>query len=369
MATTPSLSSGCGHCGLTKNLQRCSGCQIIFYCSKDHQKAHHSAHKSACHAVSRARGFHKRAAAPITRTCGGTVTLTSIPQYVRDNREVFQGWMHDYLFSKYLLTEVMDKINTRQAVQERLDLLLSLVNVFRTDEVGTRWKIPALLIRLQRDQESYDFMKWFCLAKKKPPVDEMNPAVPFLDIKNADAFEDVSQFTADWKVSRLVERVHTMLALTLLKVRLVLDLRMLETVGTAIGGAILPEILIHIQAYVVESSVVSKDRALLARWDHGATIAELEKQIRVLMETVQRFNEHIWPTLVGGHFPLAIVYTSGSPEEAASILTQCYAAWGESPGAIAFIKERSAGLVGVKGEREDLSIRIVQVDQAFSSTM
>ncbi|RAK98162.1 zinc finger MYND domain-containing protein, partial [Aspergillus ibericus CBS 121593] len=333
----------CGHCGQTRNLRRCSGCQVMFYCSKDHQKAHRSAHKSACHAVARARGFHQRVAVPITRACGGTVTLTRIPQDVRDNREVFQGWMHDYLFSKYFLTEVMDKINTRQAVQERLDLLLSLVHVFRADEVGTRWKIPALLIRLQRDQESYDFMKWFCLAKKRTPIDEMNPALPFLDMKNADAFEDVIQFTSEWKASRLVERIHTMLALTLLKVRLVLDLRMLETVGTAIGETILPEIHIHIQAYVVESSVISKDRALLARWDHGVIIAELEKQIRVLMEEVQRFNEHIWSTLVDGPFPLAIVYTSGSPEEAVSIMTQCHAAWSESPGAIPFIRERSAG--------------------------
>ena len=282
---------------------------------------------------------------------------------------MFKSWTHDYLFSKYLLTEVMDKINTRQAVQERLDLLLSLVNVFRADEVGTRWKIPTLLIRLKRDQESYDFMKWFCLANKKDPIDEMNPALPFLDIKNADAFENVTSFTADWNVSPLMERIHTMLALTLLKVRLVLDLRVLETVGTAIGGAILPEILIHIQAYMVESPVISKDRALLARWDHGATIAELEKQIRVLMETVQRFNEHIWSTLADGPFPVAIIYTSGSPEEAASILTQCHASWSESPGAIAFIKERLVGLVRVKGEREDPTVRIVQVDQAFSNTM
>ncbi|PWY93099.1 hypothetical protein BO94DRAFT_532868 [Aspergillus sclerotioniger CBS 115572] len=367
MAT--SLSNGCGHCGQTKNLRRCSGCQLMFYCSKDHQKAQHSAHKTACHAVSRARVFHNRAAAPIIHTCGGPVTLTSIPQVVRDNREVFQGWMHDYLFSKYLLTEVMDKINTRHAVQERLDLLLSLVHVFRADEVGTRWKIPALLIRLKRDQESYDFMKWFCLAKKPDPIDEMNPALPFLDLKNADALENVTPFITDWEVTPLVERVHTMLALTLLKVRLVLDLRMVETVGTAIGGAILPEILIHIQAHVVESSVISKDRALLARWDHAATITELEKQIRVLMETVQRFNQHLWSTLADGQSPMAIVYTSGSPEEAASIVTQCHAAWSESPGAIAFIKERLADVEGVKGEREDPTIRIVQVDQAFSSTM
>ena len=37
----------CAQCGCAAN-QRCTGCHVTFYCSRDHQKLHWKVHKSQC---------------------------------------------------------------------------------------------------------------------------------------------------------------------------------------------------------------------------------------------------------------------------------------------------------------------------------
>eukprot|EP00026_Physarum_polycephalum_P019372 Phypoly_transcript_21352.p1 GENE.Phypoly_transcript_21352~~Phypoly_transcript_21352.p1 ORF type:complete len:164 (+),score=30.99 Phypoly_transcript_21352:32-493(+) len=42
------------NCGSTQNLQVCSGCKGIFYCSKEHQKSDWKAHKPLCTKIQQA---------------------------------------------------------------------------------------------------------------------------------------------------------------------------------------------------------------------------------------------------------------------------------------------------------------------------
>ena len=50
-APVTSVSKNCAQCGIapgTKTHMRCTRCKIVFYCSKEHQRAHWKTHKSTC---------------------------------------------------------------------------------------------------------------------------------------------------------------------------------------------------------------------------------------------------------------------------------------------------------------------------------
>ncbi|CAM9967240.1 unnamed protein product, partial [Heterosigma akashiwo] len=38
----------CAVCGVGAGLHGCAGCRLVYYCSKEHQKAHWKEHKPAC---------------------------------------------------------------------------------------------------------------------------------------------------------------------------------------------------------------------------------------------------------------------------------------------------------------------------------
>src|SRR5437763_9025352 len=50
-----SLTPRCGFCNNTKSLLRCSRCKVMLYCNREHQAAHHNAHKSACNTIAKRR--------------------------------------------------------------------------------------------------------------------------------------------------------------------------------------------------------------------------------------------------------------------------------------------------------------------------
>lgn len=51
-------------------------------------------------------------------------------------------------------------------VQMALDHLLDMMRLCRGDNMGVRQLIPALYIRLGRDRDAYDFMKWYVTTSR-----------------------------------------------------------------------------------------------------------------------------------------------------------------------------------------------------------
>lgn len=42
----------CAQCGVTKDLKKCSACNLVWYCSREHQREHRPAHRTLCKSVS-----------------------------------------------------------------------------------------------------------------------------------------------------------------------------------------------------------------------------------------------------------------------------------------------------------------------------
>lgn len=74
--------------------------------------------------------------------------------------------------------------------------------------------IPALMLRLNKDQECYNFVEWW--SEMGISVEEIE--LPCLDVKNANVFESVDWLCASWEWNHL----RHLVAITLLKIKLLL---------------------------------------------------------------------------------------------------------------------------------------------------
>jgi hypothetical protein len=62
--------------------------------------------------------------------------------------------------ARYSLVDALLQVNTKSAVEAALEHCLDTLHLNHNDNQGMRTIIPALYIRLGRDQECYDFLHW-----------------------------------------------------------------------------------------------------------------------------------------------------------------------------------------------------------------
>lgn len=330
------LTSCCGFCSKTENLLRCSRCKVMFYCNGEHQAAHREAHKSACNMVAKRR----------TRLNAEEDALRSRPadpwswlpsDIFRDCEGMFWGYLEtrEYMRARFALVEALKRIDTHISVQTQIDHLMDMLRLCRSDNMGVRDIIPSLLLRLNKDQECYDFVKWWQTTGQDSHYDWGNTKLPYLDIRNADPFEPIDIFCSRWlDLSQTV-------AVMLLKIKLLLDLKALQN-SAVIGEKVPSEILDSIQRHIVQSPIISSNRKLMERCDHSDDIEVLECQIDDLFMAVQMANPFFWRRLVnpGRHLTARpAAYSKGSVEEMQLVLQYSYDAWIETPGAIDMIEE------------------------------
>ena len=164
--------------------------------------------------------------------------------------------------------------------------------------------------------------------------------LPYLDIKGANAFEPVNLFV------RRFPDLNFVIALTLLKIRILSDLKAIQTSTAALGEKVPPEILDSIRDQLV-NPIIAINTELLRDVKDGNTlephIKTIESQIEKLFDAVKEENKHFWPSLVdpGSHLTARPeYYSSGTPEQIQLALKYNYDAWAETPGAIDVIKAK-----------------------------
>lgn len=94
---------------------------------------------------------------------------------------------------------VADVQNALEQFNDMLRLCRSdKLRLCRNDKLGARDIVPHLLLWLGRDQEWYDFLKWWATIDDKDHYngrDDRNDAtLPYLDIHGADPFEPIDMF-------------------------------------------------------------------------------------------------------------------------------------------------------------------------------
>jgi hypothetical protein len=118
-----------------------------------------------------------------------------------------------------LAKEHLLRMGTRDGVQEALEHMRDMLRLSRYDHFCLQRMIPALMLRLDLDQECYDFVKWWATANFDGSYDWRDMALPFLDIRGADVLEDPAFLVFD---------LDALIAVLLLKLKLLVDIRNLK---------------------------------------------------------------------------------------------------------------------------------------------
>lgn len=324
-------------CVRRDNLLRCGACQVIQYCGAEHQKAHRPAHKTSCNLVKEARRALESERASLEAHPGDMMTPANPFQEVPGQFWFWSG-TRPYMQRYHDLMSAILNVRTGEAVEEALKCALDMLRLNRGDNQGVREQIPSLYLRLGRDQEAYDFLKWYA-AKGTSNYDWRDMDLPFLNLQGEDALEDYLECSA--------ERVITLsfiAAMTNLKIRLLLDLRGLQEEVQKHPNLSYEKKMEWIREEAI-SDVLYNRKDIVDRPDYKDLVASLQKQVASLYDRVDELNKHYWPAL---HHPeryshaMPTIYSLGSPEEVIIAFRHTWYSWSECEQAIDFVKRIKA---------------------------
>ncbi|KAH7304688.1 hypothetical protein B0I35DRAFT_444750 [Stachybotrys elegans] len=334
-------AKGCFVCNKREGTLRCSGCRVINYCGRQHQASHRPRHKAACQSIKKTREKLESETAILQAFPGDVFTPSDL-----FNTGVGLFWgiteTRDYMRARFAAAEALIHAATPVAVGEALAHFTDMLRLCRSDNLGVRDIIPNLLLRLGREQECYDFLKWWAVIGSNSKYDWSNTTLPYLDIHNADAFEPVDVFR-----SMLPDLSHVV-TLTLLKLRMLLDLQALESSFEDIYGGSNGLDLDSSDESDIGMSGIDRPLGKLVRarfrgrgrHNISGQVKILEAQYHKLCDVVHQRNPYFWETLVDEADDLPRLpqsYTMGSLEEAELAVRNCRQAWIESEDAVLMV--------------------------------
>lgn len=328
------LAEGCAApgCGITlwSDLSRCMGCKAALYCGKEHQHEHRPEHKAACSKIKKSNLEYQEAERKLREEEGDDIFEDGPPHFWSIHKS------RPYMQARFALVEACLLVNTVEAVDAALGHLLEMLQLCRNDNMGLRDLVPALYLRLHRDQEAYDYCKWWVTRAQEEEHDWGNKANRFLDIRGADPFEDPKYFVHEATVS-----LSFAVSVALTKIRLLLDLRALmrdgEKAAPKLPSEVSDQALVH-----CTSSIIKSQRHMLERDDQTINITAQRRHIRQLFDAVKDSNKYFWPALVDPGSNLdarATMHGFGDTGQMQVVLRYNYSAWAETEGAIGVIEE------------------------------
>lgn len=281
------LSCGCGLCGQLENLERCTECEVMQYCGPDHKAAHYPKHKAACNGIKRKKAtMGKQEKKLLDYPERG---MRSPNNYFEQFTGIFWG-VHEtrpYLRTRFGLVE-MRRIKSVESVELQLEHLMEMLRLSRHDNIGARYFVPGALLRLNRDQDCYDFVKSWTMLRDGRTIKL------YEESKNSDVFEPVESVLGRF------HSIHIAVPLLLLKVKILLDLERLEQVQLYLPRRVraVRGVVDQIQRLVPLSPIVAKDPSLMRREGRRIAIEKLKSQIDTLFWTVERKDRLFWPFLM-----------------------------------------------------------------------
>ncbi|OAQ85951.1 MYND finger [Purpureocillium lilacinum] len=339
----------CELCHRRDDVKRCTACQAVYYCGRECQAADRDDHKIPCKVIKKARVHYESEYVKLRDMPGDMLT----PEKMFEN-EVGHFWgileTRPYMRARYGLVDALllsygTPGGPVDVVQMCLDHLLDMMRLCRGDNMGVRQVVPGLYIRLGRDQDAYDFISWHTAKSEDSDFDWGDMSLPFLDTKDANALEEPPE---RWLRSPWLPLSHAV-AVTLIKVRILLDLRAIQNARVALRGAVPDGIVELIRSQLVGSVVGARRDVLLAGPEETARLADTVRgQVRKLYDAVDKYNPHFWKILVekpdaGVLERPAGPYGQQSRDEALLMVGYNFASWYETPGAIDVLRSLAGG--------------------------
>jgi hypothetical protein len=249
----------------------------------------------------------------------------------------------DYMRARMDLVTALLKINTRDAVSASLEHLLDMLRLCRGDNLGVRDIVPGLYLRLRRDQECYDFLKWYGTQGQDADYAWGDMSLPFLNLKDEDSTESPEPM---W-TGRYSDTAHAV-AVLMIKLRMLLDLKDFEAAAELykLTGPTDQKLNLDIVQEIhdkveTRSGIWSKHPELLALEGMKGRIASLEQQIDRLYSAISQQNKFFWKGLAEHEKWLKLPptpYSQGSKEEMVLLLHHHARSWIETEGSLEWAK-------------------------------
>ena len=244
----------------------------------------------------------------------------------------------DYMAARYGYVKAILKVNTWDAVKIAHDHFLDFFRLCHSDSIGIRNKPPALIIRLGRDQECYDFIKRWQLIGDDEDYDGLDTSLSYLDLKDANILEPVN-----YLCTRFVQ-LGLVVAATLIKIRLLLKTKQaLQSAATLRECRLLPAELVNNIQDLLMDSILGGRWAGMDATRRSRIVNTLSSQVDKLYFVVKKANAYFWPALLCPEDHLEACpgsFGKGSVEEMQITLQHAIHAWKESPGAFDIIMEK-----------------------------
>lgn len=135
----------CEVCHIRAGVQRCSGCNAIFYCGREHQADHWASHKDACNSVKKAL------AALFQKTQMLNLLIQTGLLVIEDHCGRLGGTLetHDYmLVRRTVVDQTLQHFKNAEAVRLSIHHVDHMLDLCRSDKQGMRWVAPALYLRM-----------------------------------------------------------------------------------------------------------------------------------------------------------------------------------------------------------------------------
>ena len=346
----------CAYCGSGNNIYSCRGCKFIWYCGADHEASHSDVHKEACDIFQQSCVALKNdqllydldlvkqqrkqgSAVPSNDSISNYCSMSeSIPQ---DQRGRFQGRHQDTPFMRHRLWFIngLLKIKTYEAVHIAQENLMKYMYLCGGENIKARDLVPAVDLRLGKDQECYNFCKW-CAIKGRGRQFDWNSWDHFsssnLEQDSSDVFEPVANLSIDQATP-----LSHMSAIILLKIRILLTLRAVDN-ADLLPGMIPGDIFYCIRSLIVQDTIIEHRKDLYDLRKRRPAMKRVQQHINELYGVMSRRNKNFWPALLESGDDGAgrlKKHSRGPLHEVQLALRYTHDAWLETPFAIDFIRK------------------------------
>lgn len=252
-----------------------------------------------------------------------------------------------------------EMLETRPQMQDRLAVIATIVDavlrIQSPEEKEMDWlerdefddydravgwfldqSFPLILLEHHRDQDCYDFMKWWHTPTLHGEYTGLNMVLPYLEIKDANAFEPWDNFTSE------NPGIGQVTAVALLKIRLMMDLHTNQKLFESAAKNLPRELFDMIQRMALGSAILARPD-IMGCPDQSSRMDDLKAQVLQLYNCAKRSCSVFWRALaypeeyvIYGHY--YIIGIPDTDEETQQVARYAVRAWMETPGAIRLIR-------------------------------
>ncbi|KAJ3498137.1 hypothetical protein NLG97_g1361 [Lecanicillium saksenae] len=277
------LRHRCAHCQANvPKLLRCLGCSAVRYCNREHQAADWPLHGEVCYHIKRGRKQLKEEQYRIEHADEEGNAFNSQIGYFWDLHHT-RGYMQARYF---LAADVLLPLGSLASVREALLHLSDMLRLGRSDHMGAQFLVPPAMLQLDRDQACYDFVKWFATCIRDGRYDGANMDRPYLNIRDADVFEDPTFLCSDHTA------LNHLVSILLLKLKLLVDIRNIRVTRKVCQKYGVSHDIFMLVSHEALRSPISVKLLHKSPADLIATQSILLKHVRQLGAALARSNEH-----------------------------------------------------------------------------